>query len=73
WNSKPNGGFSTGVHWIRVNGDYMLWNAEDQVTDPMSVFSHWRRVLELRRQHWAVFIYGKFDVMDHDHPSIFLL
>ncbi|KAH7009019.1 glycoside hydrolase family 13 protein [Ilyonectria destructans] len=71
WNSKRNAGFSTGVPWMRVNDDYMQWNAEDQVTDPMSVFSHWRRVLELRRQHWAVFIYGKFEMVDHDHPSVF--
>ncbi|KAI1053502.1 hypothetical protein LB506_012589 [Fusarium annulatum] len=71
WNSKEHGGFSTGVPWMRVNDNYTQCNAEQQLSDPTSVFFHWRHVLELRRQYWGVFIYGQFEIVDREHPAIF--
>ncbi|KAF5643578.1 glycoside hydrolase family 13 [Fusarium sp. NRRL 25303] len=71
WNSKENGGFSTGVPWMQVNNDYAQCNAEQQLADPTSVFFHWRRVLELRRHYWGAFIYGQFEMVDRDHPAVF--
>jgi glycosidase len=58
------------VPWTRVNEDYTEWNAAQQVADPVSILCHWRRVLELRKQQWDVFIYGQFVMIDRDHPSI---
>jgi hypothetical protein len=72
WNSQSHAGFSAGVPWMRVNDDYTQWNAEEQIKDPASILSHWRRVLELRRQRWDVFIYGSFEMVDRDHPSVFV-
>ncbi|KAF4428943.1 glycoside hydrolase family 13 [Fusarium acutatum] len=71
WNSKEHGGFSTSVPWMRVNDDYTQCNAEQQLADATSVFFHWRRVLELRRQYWGVFIYGQFEMVDREHPAVF--
>lgn len=56
---------------MRVNDDYTQCNAEQQLSDPTSVFFHWRHVLELRRQYWGVFIYGQFEIVDREHPAIF--
>ncbi|KAH6970219.1 glycoside hydrolase family 13 protein [Fusarium avenaceum] len=70
WNSKEYGGFSTGVPWMRVNDDYAQCNAEHQFADPSSVFSYWRHVIELRRQYYGVFIYGRFEMVDREHPAI---
>ncbi len=56
---------------MRVNDDYTQCNAEQQLVDPTSVFSHWRRVLELRRQHCGVFVYGRFEIVDREHPAVF--
>lgn len=57
---------------MRVNEDYTQCNAQEQIKDPSSVFSHWRSVLELRRQHRDVFVYGGFEMVDRDHPFIFV-
>lgn len=56
---------------MRVNNDYTECNADQQVSDPESIFSHWNRVLGLRKTHWDVFIYGRFEIIDREHPSIF--
>lgn len=56
---------------MRVNDDYAEWNAELQVADPSSILSHWRRVLDVRKEHWDVFIYGRFVMVDRDHPHVF--
>ncbi|KAI5456064.1 glycoside hydrolase family 13 protein [Mariannaea sp. PMI_226] len=71
WNAKAHGGFTTGVPWMRVNDDYVKWNAENQISDPTSVFSYWRGVLELRRKYRSILIYGRFDMVHHDHPAVF--
>ncbi|KAH7113107.1 glycoside hydrolase family 13 protein [Dactylonectria estremocensis] len=70
WNSEQYGGFSTGVPWMRVNEDYVQRNAEQQLADPTSVFSHWRHVLELRRQYREIFIYSGFKMVDREHPAV---
>lgn len=56
--------------WMRVNDDYAEWNAESQAADPTSILSYWRCVLELRKLHWDIFIYGRFVMIDRDHPYI---
>ena len=55
---------------MRVNDDYTKCNAEQQLADATSVFNFWHRVLQLRRQHKDIFIYGRFEMVVHDHPSI---
>ncbi|VUC29012.1 unnamed protein product [Clonostachys rosea] len=71
WNAETHGGFSKGKPWMRVNDDYSEWNAELQVADPLSILSHWRRVLELRKKHFDALIYGQFEMIDRDHPAVF--
>ncbi|CAI6085070.1 unnamed protein product [Clonostachys chloroleuca] len=70
WNAEKYGGFSTSMPWMRVNDDYAEWNAESQAADPTSILSYWRCVLELRKLHWDIFIYGRFVMIDRDHPYI---
>jgi oligo-1,6-glucosidase len=41
WTSDPHAGFSTTAPWMRVNEDYLTWNAAAQTSDPGSVFSYW--------------------------------
>lgn len=56
---------------MRVNDDYAQCNAEQQFADTASVFSYWRHVIELRRQYYGVFIYGRFEMVDREHPAVF--
>lgn len=55
---------------MRVNDDYLHCNAAQQVPNPNSVFSYWQRILHLRKQFLDVFVYGKFEMIDRDHPSV---
>lgn len=49
WNSSKNGGFTTGIPWMRVNENYKEINVASQLCDPDSLFSFWRRSLQVRR------------------------
>ena len=55
---------------MRVNDDYPQCNAEKQVADATSVFNFWKCILQLRKQYRDIFIYGRFQLVEHDHASI---
>jgi glycosidase len=56
---------------MRVNDDYREWNAEQQITDPNSVFVYWQNILKLRKYQKNIFVYGGFEMVDTEHESIF--
>jgi len=39
WDASSHAGFTTGKPWMRVNDDYVTWNASSQVKDESSVWS----------------------------------
>ncbi len=55
---------------MRVNDDYMTCNAEQQQRDPTSVFAYWCQVLRLRKQYVDVLVYGSFELLAADDPSV---
>lgn len=72
WSSSANAGFCSAdvKPWMRVNDDYPAVNVAAQLNDPHSVFSHWKRCLELRKQHKDVFVYGDFEVLDPEDKDV---
>ena len=50
WDSSLHAGFSAVSPWIGVNPDHAVWNAAAQYGDPWSVFSHYQRLIRLRRE-----------------------
>ena len=70
WNTEPNAGFSTGQPWLAVNPNFDQINAASQVDDPDSVFSHYRRLIALRRENPAL-IHGSFLDIDPLHEQVF--
>ncbi|KAF8164265.1 glycoside hydrolase family 13 protein [Mycena galopus ATCC 62051] len=70
WDSSPNAGFTTGTPWMRVNDDYTKWNAANQLADPQSVHSFWKRALKIRKEN-RVLIYGDFIDLSPDNEEIF--
>jgi alpha-glucosidase len=71
WDASPNGGFSTGTPWMRVNDDYRECNAKQQQADKNSVLAFWRKMLTLRNQYRDVFVYGNFEVIDESDEKVF--
>jgi glycosidase len=51
WNSKANVGFSEGIPWITVPEDSYKVTVEDQINDPESMFSFYKSLLKLRKEH----------------------
>lgn len=76
WDDSQHAGFSpagslTTKPWMRVNDNYVDINVEQQRHDPHSVLAFWRRMLQLRRQHRRLFVYGRVTAYDMDNPSTF--
>jgi glycosidase len=81
WDSTSNAGFCPpGVKpWMRVNDDYITVNAATQVAAGkanersalVSPYRFWQRALELRKKYANLFIYGKFELIEDTHPSVF--
>lgn len=70
WDSSSHAGFTTGMPWMRVNEDYPQWNAALQVPDEDSVFSFWKKVLQLRKQYKNVLIYGDFEMLVREDARV---
>ncbi len=54
WDATEHAGFTTGSPWLAVSPDHVTVNAAAQIDDPGSVFSHHRRLIELRHQEPVV-------------------
>ncbi|KAF9052123.1 glycoside hydrolase family 13 protein [Panaeolus papilionaceus] len=71
WNETAFAGFTSGnTPWMRVNEDYQTWNAANQVADDKSVFHFYKKAFRTRKEH-EVLIYGDFNDISQDHPSVF--
>lgn len=70
WDKSPQAGFTTGTPWLKVNSNYPVINAEEQIRDEASVFHYYRRLISLRRE-LPVMVYGQFQLLFPDHDAIF--
>ncbi|RTE77912.1 hypothetical protein BHE90_007624 [Fusarium euwallaceae] len=73
WDATPNAGFTKAdvTPWMRVNDNYREINAASQTSDPDSVYHCWRRVLEKRKEHVDIFVYGDFQLVNEAHEKVF--
>ena len=70
WDDSDNAGFTTGTPWISVNENYKKINAAAQVNDPDSVFSYYKKLIELRHQ-MEIIVYGVYKSKAIEHPDVF--
>lgn len=69
WDAGTQGGFTKATPWLSVNPNHTRINAASQVDDSDSVFSHYRKLIALRKQY-DVIAYGDFAPLDQQHPSV---
>ena len=69
WDASKGGGFSEAEPWISMNPNHKTINAASQVDDPDSIFSHYRKLIALRKQY-DVIANGDFAPLDMAHPSV---
>jgi glycosidase len=73
WDDSKNAGFTTGKPHLKVVGNYKSINVKKQQADENSVLSMYKRLIQLRLNSdlKEVLIYGKFRLIQEDHPDIF--
>lgn len=69
WNSDKNAGFTEGTPWIPVADSYKEINAEDSLKDEDSVFYHYKKLIELRKEY-DVISHGAFKMILEDHKDV---
>ncbi|MBS2967746.1 alpha,alpha-phosphotrehalase [Metabacillus sp. KIGAM252] len=70
WNSEQHSGFTTGTPWIPVASNYKEINADAAVKDKDSVFYHYKKLNQLRKETEIV-TDGDYQLILEDHPEIF--
>ncbi|WP_397538647.1 alpha-glucosidase [Rummeliibacillus pycnus] len=70
WSDEENAGFTTGTPWMGVNPNYMEINVWKQQQDPNSVLNYYKKMIQLRKTN-EIFIYGLYDLVLKEHPSIY--
>ncbi len=70
WDGSENAGFTAGTPWIKVNPNYTRINALSQRKDPDSVFSFYKRLVQLRKE-LPVLADGRFTLLLAEDEDIF--
>lgn len=70
WDQNKNSGFSSGKPWFDLNPNYQDINARDQIEDKDSVFSYYKKLIELRHNSDLI-IYGDYQLLDPEDEQIF--
>ena len=69
WDGTAHAGFTTGTPWIGVVDNYPTINAAAQVDDPDSVYSYYKKLVALRKQH-RVISEGQIEFLYKDDPDL---
>ncbi|MBE7680362.1 glycoside hydrolase family 13 protein [Paenibacillus sp. P13VS] len=70
WDSSDNAGFTSGEPWIKVNPNYTDIHAQDNLNNPESIFHHYRKLIQLRKDH-EVIVYGDYELVFPDDPEVY--
>ena len=69
WTPGPEGGFTSGTPWLKVNGNHVTINAETEENDPDSVLN-WFRTLMAYRNGSDVLKQGRFRLISREKDWI---
>lgn len=70
WDDSPQAGFTEGTPWLKVNPNYPEINAASQMKDPQSIYSCYKQLVRLRKEH-PVFVDGRFELLARESGQIF--
>ena len=72
WSGKDNAGFTTGTPWLKVNPNYTSINAADQLDDPDSVRSFYKKLIALRKdpEYKETVVYGALEPYLKDQHNL---
>ncbi|WP_026565130.1 glycoside hydrolase family 13 protein [Bacillus sp. UNC41MFS5] len=70
WDSSENGGFTTGIPWLKLNPNYKDINAAKAIADPDSIFHYYQQLIKLRKEN-EIIVYGKYELILEDDEKIY--
>ena len=70
WSHEKNAGFTNGKPWFSINQNYDTINVEDALNDENSIFYHYKKLIELRKQK-EIFVKGDYHLLCEENPDVF--
>ncbi|KYG29310.1 alpha-glucosidase [Alkalihalobacillus trypoxylicola] len=71
WNSKSLAGFTdASKSWMKVNPNYKEINVDQQLSDPHSILSYYKKMIAIRKENEGL-IYGEYNLILNDHQQVF--
>ncbi|QSS99529.1 alpha,alpha-phosphotrehalase [Pontibacillus sp. ALD_SL1] len=70
WNGGEQAGFTADTPWIPVAKNYKEINAETAVNDENSVFYHYKKLIELRKQY-DIITSGDYELLSYEDDRVF--
>ncbi|WP_338231170.1 glycoside hydrolase family 13 protein [Companilactobacillus muriivasis] len=70
WDKNKNAGFTSGKPWFELNPNFGEINARSQIEDEKSVFSYYKRLIDLRHNSDLI-IYGDYELLDPEDEQVF--
>lgn len=71
WDDSPNGGFTTGTPWLRVNPNYASINAASALADPDSIFHTYKKLIAIRKAN-PIVVWGDYELIEEVPEQLFL-
>ena len=71
WNAEKNAGFTEGTPWYRVNPNYKEINVEQALAYPESVFYHYQKLIQLRKEH-DIMVYGTYQLLFPEDEDLYI-
>ena len=71
WNAEKNAGFTEGTPWYGVNPNYKEINVEQALADPESVFYHYQKLIQLRKEH-DIMVYGTYQLLFLEDEDLYI-
>ena len=70
WNDSKNAGFTERTPWIGIPENYKKINAEAALKDKNSIFYHYKKLIELRKNE-ELLVTGKYEDIDLENKSVY--
>jgi trehalose-6-phosphate hydrolase len=70
WTKERHAGFTKGTPWIGVADNYSEINVENALEDSNSIFYHYQKLIQLRKQY-DIITYGDYKLLLDADPQIF--
>lgn len=70
WDKNKNAGFTSGKPWFELNPNFGEINARSQIDDEKSVFSYYKKLIDLRHNSDLI-IYGDYELLDPEDEQVF--